>query len=366
MGSPWTDLSAVIAAAAPGDTVLLNGMTFPPFSMQKGLTIVGPGVVAGVLGSLQTTLTIPPGERAQVVDVDFQPFVHPSLGLFGSNKVVADGRVTFEGCTFGQGVPNNLVTSGSVMLLRCSVVGNSAAFWPQVVGGMAVQSGYCALVDCTIRGGNAVFCPSCASYWVPATPALRVLGGTVVASNSNFVGGSGFTSIFVPSSGIAAVQTAGVSYFTDCTLAAGANPAGSPLPALIGNATTFYARTLFGTAPGPQSNLAQLVGLQMPQPLRIGQQATITAVAGTGNLLGILAGFDSVVGAHPVVVEPVLTPLAQLVTLTTAIPTSGSAVSHVLAVPNAPTLVGLGVFVQAFQLDGLAVRASAAVGSVVH
>src|SRR5262245_23676835 len=70
MGAPWTNLAAVIAQAAPGDIVRLNGLTFPPFNMTKGLTILGPGVIS-LTASPPTTLSIPQAERAHVVNVDF-------------------------------------------------------------------------------------------------------------------------------------------------------------------------------------------------------------------------------------------------------------------------------------------------------
>jgi hypothetical protein len=368
MGAPWTDLAAVLVAAAPGDIVRLNGLTFPPFVLSKGLTMIGPGVIAAASGTAPlTTLSIPPGENAQLVDVDFQPFTLPVIGLLGGHRVVAQGSVTFDNCTFRQGNPHNLETAGTVLLHRCTVAGDATSFAQQRVGGMVVQSGYCSLVDCTIAGGNAVFCGGCVGNYVPATVALRVNGGTVAASNTTFVGGSGGTGgVFVPTPGVPAVQTAGITYLADCSLTAGANPAGAPVPPLLGVATTSYARTTFGSVTTPQSNVPQLVGLQMSPSLRIGQASTITAIAGSTSLLGILAGFDGAVGTHPVVVEPVLVPVWQLVTLAEATPSAGSAVTHSLLVPNLGSLIGLVVYVQAFQLDGVQVRASAPLGGAVR
>lgn len=368
MGSPWTDLATVLAAAAPGDVVLLNGLTFPPIDLTKGLTILGPGTIATTLAlpNVQSTLTIPPGERAHLVDVDFQPLLYLGVVIAGQ-RVVADGDITFENCTFRAGAPSNLLTAGAVMLHRCTVTGNAATFWPQSGGGMVVHSGFCSLVDCTVDGGNSLFCGSCPNYFLPATAALRVVTGTVVASNTVFSGGSGAVGgVFGTSAGTNAVQTSGTAYFTDCTIQAGSTPGGSAPAPMVANATTFFARTLLGAATTPQSNLPQLVGMQLSQGLRLGQTSTITATSGGANLLGILAGFDGAVGSHPVVIEPVLAPVSQLITLTIALPSPGSAVSRALAVPSAPALVGLAVYVQALQLDGLTVRASAPVGSVVR
>jgi hypothetical protein len=110
----------------------------------------------------------------------------------------------------------------------------------------------------------------------------------------------------------------------------------------------------------------QLVGLHVDPGFRIGQTSTVTAIAGTSRLLGVLAGFDGAATTHPAVLEPILGSLASMVTLVLATPSAGAAVAHPLTIPGQPLLLGAPLFVQAFQLDGAAVRASAAVGGALR
>jgi hypothetical protein len=374
MGAPWTDLAAVLTAAAPGDVVRLNGLTFPPFALTKGLNIVGPGTIQppSFPGPVQSTLTIPAGQQARLVDVEFAPLVI-AFGLgFTPHSVVADGSITFDSCRFRQGQPCNLTTSGSVLLHRCQVLGDPFNVWPQPVGGMQVQSGLCSLVDCTIAGGNSVFQPAW-PYSIASTPALRVNGGTVLASRTNFTGGAGANlGVFGVSAGSSGVVvTAGSCSLADCTVTAGNSPSAISPPSLAASVTTFVARTTLAAATGPASSgpvqqEPELVGIGLDLPLQLGQTSTFTAIAGSTNLLAILAGFDGDAYTHPVVLDPFVGSPAQHVLLTLDLPNAGSSVPRAIVVPNASTLVGFGLYVQAFQLVATGLRASAAVGCVVR
>ncbi len=374
MGAPWTDLAAVFTAAAPGDIVRLNGLTFPPFALSKGLTIVGPGTIqpTSFPGTVQSTLTIPAGQYARLVDVEFAPLV-VAFGLgFTPHSVVADGSITFDRCRFRQGQPCNLTTSGSVLLNRCQVLGDPFNSLPQPVGGMQVQSGLCSLVDCTVAGGNSVFQPA-PPYSIASTPALRVNGGTVLASRTSFDGGAGRSlGVFGVSAGSSGViVTAGSCSLADCTVTAGNSPSAIAPPSLAASATTFVARTTLAAATGPASSgpvqqEPELVGLGLDLPLQLGQTSTFTAIAGSTNLLAILAGFDGDAYTNPVVLDPFVGSPAQHVLLTLDLPNAGSSVPRAILVPNASTLVGFGLYVQAFQLVANGLRASAAVGCVVR
>ena len=374
MGAPWTDLAAVLAAAAPGDIVRLNGLTFPPFTMTKGLTIVGPGTIqpAASSGPVQSTVTVPAGQFARFADVEFAPQVF-ALGLgFTPHAVAADGAITFDGCRFRQGHPCNLSTSGSVLLNRCQVFGDPLPAWPQPVGGMQVHSGLCSLVDCDVDGGNSIF-QSAWPYSVASTPGLRVNGGTVLASRTSFDGGAGRTlGVFGASAGSSGVIVlAGSCSLADCTVAAGASPNAISPPSLATAVATFVARTTLAASTGPASSgpvqsEPELVGLGADLPLQLGQTSTFTAIAGSTGWLAILAGFDGNAYTHPEVLDPFVGAPQQQVLLTLSLPTAGSSVPRPILVPNASTLVGFGLYVQAFQLVANGVRASAAVGCVVR
>src|SRR5262245_34426675 len=223
MGAPWTDLAAVITAAAPGDIVMLNGMTFPPFQLPKGLTIVGPGVIQpSIAGPLYTVFTIPPAQHAHVVDVDFLHFGYP-------HSVRATGTVTFEDCSFGVGSPDSLtIINGTVLLHRCTFTPSSWASGSSPTGGMRMQGGVCWITDSTLVGGPGHFLGGgIPSYGIIGTPALLVEAGTVCVSNSTLTGGQGFVpGIFccpVPGERALVVLGGSVS-ITDCTLTGGSSP----------------------------------------------------------------------------------------------------------------------------------------------
>jgi len=379
MGAPWLDLDQVIAMAAPGDVVQLNGLQFAPFTMNKGLTLIGPGTIlpfTSVPINQVTRFAVPAGELAHVVDVTFTP--HPVFG-FLTNGVEATGAVTFEGCSFGPSNPASLVVDGTVLLHHCTIAGSAVSGGSDAVGGMRVLSGICGIVDCTLLGASAVFSGSYASYIVPPSPALSVFGGTVLVSSSNLFGGAGMAHPMfgAPLRGQPAViVTAGALSLSDCSLAGGGSPPQLPGPvALVGNAATFHGRTTLtgGTgsttgAPtsGPVQHLPQLVGMRISAQFRLGSTTTLTATSGSSQPLGMVASFDPTPSTHPAVIDPIFGPLGQLVPLFQTMPANGQQIPHVVGVPNQPHLLGVALQVQAYQLDGTFVRMSAAAGGVVH
>jgi hypothetical protein len=171
------------------------------------------------------------------------------------------------------------------------------------------------------------------------------------------------------SSGV--VVAAGSCSLADCTVTAGNSPSAISPPSLAANATTYIARTTLAATTGPASSgpvqqEPELVGIGLDLPLQLGQTSTFTAIAGSTNLLAILAGFDGDAYTHPLVLDPFVGSPAQHVLLTLDLPNAGSSVPRAIVVPNASTLVGFGLYVQAFQLVATGLRASAAVGCVVR
>jgi len=379
MGAPWTDLDQVIVMAAPGDVVLLNGLQFPPFTLTKGLTLIGPGTIRPFTFfavDQVSTLTIPSGQQAHFAAVDFAP--HPAI-LAVTHRVVANGRVTFEDCSFGAGAPNNLIVSGTILLHHCLVHGSTINSGSVQVGGMRVQGGVCCITNSTLVGASAVFSGGYATYIVPPSPALVVQAGIVLLSTSNLFGGAGLAHPMfgAPLPGApAVVVTNGTTSVSDCSLRGGPSPnmfAGAA--ALVGNANTFHGRTtLVGGggattgAPslGPVQHLPQIVGMAIGQRFRLGLATPLTAIAGSSQPLGMFAGFDPTPTTHPAVIGPILGSLAQLVPLLLTTPSPGLQVVHTISVPNQAFLLGVGLHAQACQLDGNVVRMSAGIGGVVH
>ena len=368
-----TDLVATIAAAAPGDIIMLNGLTFPAFTLAKGLTLIGPGTVQpGATGPI-TTIAIPTGQVAHFVDTEFVP-----VATWVAHRVEVTGTATFEGCRFGVGVPHDLVSAGNVLLRDCTVEGSPSYAMQSAAGGMRVASGICSLVHCNLTGGDAVLNPLTPASSVGSTPAVTVDGGLLMLATCTVRGGHGVgASLFgVLRAGSPAVLVFGEARITDCTLTAGDSPPPLPgLAALMGNPTTEYARSVLQGGAGQPAGgptwgwvaaVPQLVGMDIAPGFVLGQSTTLSAVAGGSQLLGIFVGFDATPTSHPAVIGPIVGSLAQLVPCAVVVPQPGGVVQCALFVPNVSPLLGLGVYAQAFELDGAVVRGSAMVGGAVH
>jgi hypothetical protein len=64
-GVDFTTISAAVAAAQPGDLILVLDGTYSGFTLTKGLTVMGSGVVT-VQGAIEIA-NVPAGIRAQVL-----------------------------------------------------------------------------------------------------------------------------------------------------------------------------------------------------------------------------------------------------------------------------------------------------------
>ena len=383
MGAPWTDLNTVFAAAAPGDIVLLNGMTFAPFALSKGLTLVGPGTIVPVPAFPQyavSTLSIPPGQRAHVAGISFLPLSGTGWILM-AHMVSATGTVTFEDCTFSTGTPHSLSVAGTILLHRCTCTPSPPPQVANTAGGVHVHGGVCWITDSTLNGAPAFHNSSGPPNVITGTPALRVSSGTVCVSNSTLTGGLGMTDPWGPGSmpGQPAITAqGGFVSITDCTLTGGNSIPNSYLPGPVALAaaggTASHARTTLtgggGNPPGAPSSgsvaqVPQLIGMAIAQPFRLGLTTQLIATAGTSQLLGMIAAFDPTPAWHLVVLGPFLGAVPTIPLLVAA-PLAGAQVVHTVSVPNQPQLLGFVVFAQAFQFEGAFVRVSAAVGGVVH
>jgi hypothetical protein len=360
MGAPWPDLAAVIAQAAPGDIVRLNGLTFASFNMTKGLTILGPGVISAAANPT-TTLAIPPTQRAHVVDVDFT-----------AHRVLATGTVTFEDCSFTGGVPYSLDTNGTILVQRCTFLWMLAP-----ASGMRVQGGLCWITDSQLVGGH-IFNSSI------ATTALNVVSGEVCVSNSTLTGGNGDLVTLQGLPGVPALVAVGGSVsITDWSLTGGSSPTWPwPTPGAValsaGTNAVGYARSTFvggagapagGQWVGPVQHVPLLISMRIAQPFRLGLSTQLIATAGgTGTSaqpLGMMAALELTPAAHPIVIGTFLgaTPLIPLLV---AFAPPGGLVVHPVPVPNQPNLLGTTVYAQAFQLSFSFLRVSPMVGGVVY
>ena len=246
----WTtsynqNLGPVFGQASPGDIILLSSV-HPPFTLNKGLVLIGPSGIFDIFGpggtggwNNATSIGIPAGQQARLVNVQFKHAngINGSLG----HRVDVSGDASFESCEFGPGYLASLnVLSGTVVMHHCVVRGAAAGFAAeQAYGGMRTAGGTCAMTDCHLSGGPGFW--HVLGHTVPSSPALRQLGGTLIASRVTAFGGAAVNSPF-PIASSPAFHCSGTTYLTDSNLNGGSGGTLGPgATALMGNWTTEIA-----------------------------------------------------------------------------------------------------------------------------
>ncbi|MCA8953833.1 MAG: right-handed parallel beta-helix repeat-containing protein [Planctomycetes bacterium] len=375
-----SDLTPIFAQATPGDIVLLSSnVGYLPFHLNKGLTLIGPAGGSGWVGTgptngpVDTRILIPSGERARFVNLHFASLLPTTLL---GHQVQASGDITFEDCVFdgtSYGTPH-VIVGGNVRMNHCRIGWSNAK-----TSGLIATSGYVSLTDCDLGGTPAAWDPFGAHR--ASTSGLTIDNATVVASLCSIRGGSAAVGL-PPSPGANISGNSGRLFLSDSIVSGGNGGYGSPwfvpgAPALAvsttGASLAEVARSTFsgglGTVNGPPMTgnatfVPELVGIRIDHGFVRGQTTTVTATAGSSQLLlGIFGSFDPNLSTYPLVIEPALQ-TAFGVTLAT--PAAGALVTAPIAIPNMSALLGVEAWLQALQLTSGPVRASAVVGGVVH
>lgn len=365
-----TDLTSLFAQAAPGDVVVLNG-TYIGFQLTKGLVVIGNGssiIGFGLPATWTVGITVPAGQQARFHGVTFfaTPGYHP---YFGSPAMLAmpvrvNGNATFEACNFSSigfllssSNTSLVVEGGTVVLNECST---------RAVG---VLGGAVSMTRCSVRGDDAWAAgtyPGVPVHVQAGQAGLTQLGGTVLVSNCTLTGGQSVPVWWSPPPAKEGfISFGGTAVLTDSTIVGGGYPS-----SLVGTAQTRFARcSLSGNPPssGPVASVPQLIGIRMDQGLQLGQTSSVTAIAGSDQLLGIVVCFDAATYVLPPFAEPLFGDPGKMDFVLFAAPGgAGDPVTAPITVPNNLRLRGFPVLLQALQLDGAIVRASAAVGGMIR
>jgi hypothetical protein len=138
---PGGSIGAVVAAATPGDIVLVSPGTYGAFNGFVGVTIRAavPGTVY-VQGACQ--IACPLGQTLHLVDLRFEPLT------------VNGGRCTFDGCVIAPHVlgPALQASNATVHLQRCTIGGPVMSWF----AAPALRASSCVItaIDSTFRGGD--------------------------------------------------------------------------------------------------------------------------------------------------------------------------------------------------------------------
>lgn len=211
-GAPFSTIQSAVAAAAPGDVVLVRAGAYSgDVTVTSGLTILGEGGVE--LSGHVTVQGLPASQFVLLSNVDLRP-PRPAMGLPDNPGAVqifdCDGRVRLQDCAI-EGAPEqgDSLSTGTyrpggpgleidraldVAAHDCTLSGGNGGSGAVVVsgnGGDAVRARRTddlALVRCVLRGGNAGFSDDGGD----GGDAARIVGSTRLrVGYSAFFGGRG-------------------------------------------------------------------------------------------------------------------------------------------------------------------------------
>ncbi len=361
-GQPLPTIGAAIAIASPGDVLAVRAGTYPPFTLDKGLTIraepVGAAVNVAYSASATTTMLMPGNAHARICGVDFPNLLH------------SGGVTSFEDCDFltppSSFAPSVVVLGGAATFVRCRIRDGLPAVY--------VQSSVLSLVQCEVRGGDTY-------HYNAATSALYAWGTAKVhASNCVLEAGRGWSQA-MGWPGVFAVQdneidlvdcdVRGGDYLTPNALLGGAAIAASSSAVVRQHRCTLTPGVgTLGVGPTTAGNVlaAPQLGASLREPgLLLGAGLHVDLAAEPGDLVFVLASFGLSLPAPAPLVAPSHWGFAAHGTVVSLqFADAAGHATYGFAIPSDPAFRDLGVWLMGAAFAGLPGRLSPPVGGVIR
>lgn len=374
----FAQIGDAIAAAQPGDTILVATGTYAAFTCDKPLVIAAeqgatPDVLAPLGFPLPTFVArfeAPAGQTVRVSGLRFDawnvfgaiPLVHvrsgivsfedcafTPLGRVGQALLVEDAEVWLRDCTLtaynpSLDAPAMTARRSTVCAVDCRFTGSDLGGdggLPGSPGGGGGGDGILAddsaihLVGCTLQGGDSA--APCNSY--PAGDGLQTNRGELTWIADSVLGGGAAT----------------------CSIGAGLRVT-SPLPASIAR------NSVTGAPPvsGPASS-AQLVGLASPPPPpTLGAPFTLAYRTQPGADLFLFFSLDLDASRPPVTLEPIWAPANGFAFLDSICADTVGVAQFSTSIPNLPALAYVGIWVHAIDPAVLPWRTAPPVGGLLR
>ena len=288
----FPQITDAIAAAQPGDLILVQQGTYLPFDVPIGVRIVAPNgaSVTPTAGANFTRQVTPPaGQQATIAGLIFRTvsFYPPAIWPV---KLNITGHVVFTDCYFTSnnadypGSPT--VCNGDVQFDRC--------VWLGLDDCLQISGGRVQLNECSLTG-------IWTSYNPPPARAILITGGELAVFSSDLRGSSGAPSGSCPgSAGIELLGSARLR-LVDSTVLGGDGWPGCPGASGVANSTGFavlHARSQVVGGTGAFSvQEPPFTGLEVAAPL-VGGFGPIDGpgVGGpyTGTVIGPVTGIAAV------------------------------------------------------------------------
>jgi hypothetical protein len=303
----FTNVASAIAAAAEGDTLLVQSNTFDASISIDGKSVTIVGDVSGALPTLNTiqgvtVANLAPGQQVVLRNLSLRaepPFGAPALQLKDDQ-----GGVWIEGC----------LVEGA----EGSSSGIQPCFADETPGGPAARVQSCAAVTisgCTLLGGEGSAAYSSEPFHVfgwatDGGAGLRVESSMVAVFESSITGGgggAGHTCAEVADGGLGVGAADASLLLSGCTVTGGVPgagpPAGAPGDGVHGDVTSSFelldtsvasapGGVDFAIAPGTLTTYAGLAPLfSVTSPVRESQGGTLTLQGAQGDLVGFFWSF---------------------------------------------------------------------------
>lgn len=286
----FAQINNAIAAASPGDIVLVSPGTWSAFTTNIGVTVrgTGPGVI--VTGA---TANLPAGQTLHLVDIDFAP---------PFTVTITGGRADIDRCTL-----TCTATSSDVRFQSCTLTGFTF-FSANGKHGLDATNANITAIDSSFAGATGV--PRSAT---PSTYGIRLQGCTFLGSHLVVHGGDGYgggSSNPKP----ALLATNSTVWISDSTLSGGVFPIGGTPPCPVdfqGSTTGRLPRcTLIPTCASSIPTNGPVLGMHRPSPLQSPGTFSLEFTTNPNGLIGVFfaTGMGNV--AIPGLEQPVLLDLA--------------------------------------------------------
>ncbi|MFO1076201.1 MAG: hypothetical protein U1E73_00580 [Planctomycetota bacterium] len=359
-GQTFTDLPAAVAAALPGDRVLVQAGGYSSCIVDKAILIraepLGALVVIAHTYGGSMRWQVPAGQMATVAGIEMQT---PAAVELPTGQAVA-GTVAFEDVRMTQGL---LVADAHATLRGCDI--SNFGFGVQLVGAATLSA-----VQCAIRANFATFWPFVDGITASGTASVHLSGCTVTG------GTAGFHQLAAIGNGVALSGNAR-GWFVDSTLEA--YPFGPVLgfaPVGLANQSTQPAtvercvlRDHLGNSPASTGTVQNglVLGLSSATPLARGAAFVLDYHSRPG--LPVVAHAAFALGtpvSFPFVAQPDFGFAAAALPIAFAVADAQGNASVTLQLPNAAWLQDLGIWFSGWSELGLPVQLAPVLGGVVR
>ncbi len=350
----FATIAAALAAAAPGDVIVVQPGSYGPFQATFGVTIRG--AIPDSVAVDTSNVSCPTGQCIHLVDLAF-----PALFVDG-------GTCTLDRCVVGAGGVNPIhaglaATSTRLRLQQCTLGGVSQPYTP--FGTFpALRATSCAVtaIDSTFRGLDGA-----SSFGGPGYPAVLLHDSTLHGSGLSLAGGNASgNGLALPGPALSA-SGASTFWICDSTLTGGAAasvpsvPAACPVEATAGR----LARcTLQPACPPPVPTNGAMLGAHRVGPLHSGGAFQLDFATEPNGFVGVFATTLLGAAAFVELEQPVALDVATVIPLAVLVADGAGLASGSWTLP--PGTANLALWLQGVAWGPLPLQLSPAAGGVVR